>query len=266
MLVSPVAPWSLRLGSRCRLSPPAVDGGPELDYLFFKERVQSVFVEKRAGQARCVTCHTHESPRLEELSPGASTWTNEQSRRNFEIWKELVVPGRPMDSPLLVHALATEAGGSAVHAGGKRWASRADGEWQTLAAWVRGQRLGGLAMPWTTGVDRLLQTNSAGDSVLVIDPAIREVVGVIGGIEASSGIAIAPGGRRVYVTNRALHTLDVVDVRTLRVFKRIDLSGVPSDVDAAQDGERVYVGISWRPRRRGRDRCAGTHSRETHPG
>ncbi|MEE2636004.1 MAG: hypothetical protein VYE68_02070, partial [Acidobacteriota bacterium] len=56
-------------------------------------------------------------------------------------------------------------------------------------------------------------------------------------------IAIAPDGRRVYVTNRARRTLDVVAVRTLEVFKRIDLSGVPSDVDTAADGERIYVGI-----------------------
>ena len=237
----------LAAGVALSAQPPTASDGPELDYLFFKQRVQPILVEKRAEQARCLTCHTHESPLLEPLSPGASTWTNQQSRRNFEIWKELVVPGQPMESALLAHPLATEEGGSAFHAGGKRWASTADGEWQTLAAWVRGQRLGGLAMPLTSGVDRVLQTSSAGDSVLVIDPAVRAVVGVIEGIEASTGVAIAPDGRRVYVTNRALRTLDVVDVRTLQVFKRIDLSGVPSDVDAGHDGERVYVGIRGAP-------------------
>lgn len=234
---------ALGVGSAASAQPPEVTGGPELDYLFFKERVQPVFLERRAGHARCVTCHTDDRPRLEPLSPGASTWSNEQSRRNFDVWKELVVPGRPMDSPLLLGSLATAAGGSPTHAGGKRWASRADAEWQTLTAWVRGQRLGGLAMPWTTGVERVLQTSSAGDGVLVIDPAIHEVVGVIEGIEAPTGIAIAPGGRRVYVTNRGLNSLDVVDVRTLEVLKRIDLSGVPRDVAAAPDGDRVYVGI-----------------------
>ena len=223
--------------------PPTVDDQSELDYLYFKERVQPILVETRVGQERCVTCHPSDSSLLGELPPGETTWTNDRSRRHFEIWRELVVPGRPMDSPLLTQPLATEAGGSAFHTGGKRWASRADGEWLTLAAWVRGQRLGGLATPWSPGFDRVLQANPDGDRVLVVDPAIPEVVGSIEDIAAPGGVAIAADGRRVYVTNRARRTLDVVDVRTLEVFKRIDLSGVPSDVDRAEDGERIYVGL-----------------------
>ena len=31
--------------------------GPSLDYTFFKERVQPIFLQKRPGHARCVTCH-----------------------------------------------------------------------------------------------------------------------------------------------------------------------------------------------------------------
>ncbi len=29
---------------------------PELDYLYFKERVQPILAEARAGQERCVSC------------------------------------------------------------------------------------------------------------------------------------------------------------------------------------------------------------------
>ena len=47
----------------------------------------------------------------------------------------------------------------------------------------------------------------------------------------------------MFVTNRGAQTLDVVDVRTLEVFKRIALSGTTSDVDTAADGVRIYVGI-----------------------
>jgi len=216
---------------------------PELDYLYFKDRVEPILVETRAGQEQCVACHTSNGPLREELPVGEKAWTNEQSRRYFEFWRELVVPGRPMDSPLLTQPLVAEAGGSGFHPGGKRWSSKADGEWLTLAAWVRGQRLGGLAMPWSAGFDRVLQANPDGDRVLVVDPSTPEVVGAIEDIAAPGGIAIAADGRRVYVTNRTRRTLDVVDVRTLEVFKRIDLSGVPSDVDAAEDGERIYVGI-----------------------
>jgi hypothetical protein len=116
---------------------------PALNYTFFKEEVQPIFLKKRPGHARCITCHEHGSPALQALSPGATTWNEEQSRKNFEMWKLFVVPGNPMKSPLLTHPLAKEAGGDHFHAGGKHWKSQSDPEWQILAAWVRGQTNGG---------------------------------------------------------------------------------------------------------------------------
>ena len=58
---------------------------------------------------------------------------------------------------------------------------------------------------------RVLQTNAAGDNIHVIDPATNRVVGTIEDIEVPHGVAIAPDGRRVYVTDESLITLDVVD-------------------------------------------------------
>jgi hypothetical protein len=116
---------------------------PSLDYLFFKERVQPIFLQKRPGHARCVTCHQHGSPSLQPLAPGASGWNEEQSRKNFAMWKLFVVPGNPLKSPLLLHPLAEAGGGDRFHAGGKHWNSQNDPEWQTLAAWVSGQNMGG---------------------------------------------------------------------------------------------------------------------------
>ncbi len=220
---------------------------PELDYLFFKERVQPIFLQKRIGHARCVTCHTHRSPPLQELSPGATTWDNDQSRKNFDVWKLFIAPGKPLESRALLHPLANSAGGDGFHGGGKHWASQADPEWQTLASWVRGQRLGGIALPATSGSLYVLQTNSAGDNVHVIDPATNQIVGMIEGIEAPHGVAIAPDGKRVYVTDESLQTLDVVDVKTLQVFKRIPLSGRPNNLDVAKDGSKVYVAIRQEP-------------------
>src|SRR5690348_14240561 len=81
-----------------------------LDYSFFKDRVQPILLKKRPGHARCVTCHEHGSPPLERLEPGAVNWNDNQSRKNFEIWKLFVVPGDPMKSPLLRHPLAESAG------------------------------------------------------------------------------------------------------------------------------------------------------------
>lgn len=121
---------------------PAADA-PSLDYSFFKERVQPIFLQKRPGHARCVTCHRHGSPPLEPLATDAVAWNEDQSRRNFAMWRQFVVPGNPLKSPLLLHPLAAAGGGDHFHAGGKHWKSQSDPEWQTLAAWVNGRTLGG---------------------------------------------------------------------------------------------------------------------------
>jgi hypothetical protein len=118
-------------------------GVPALDYSFFKEQVQPIFLKKRPGHARCVTCHQHGSPPLQPLASGAANWNEEQSRQNFAMWKQFVVPGEPTKSTLLKHPLAEAAGGDRFHAGGKHWTSQSDPEWQILAAWVRGQTAGG---------------------------------------------------------------------------------------------------------------------------
>ena len=81
-------------------------GAPALDYQFFKERVQPIFLKKRPGHARCVTCHEHGSPPLQPLAAGATTWNEEQSRKNFAMWKLFVIPGDPAKSKLLLHPLA----------------------------------------------------------------------------------------------------------------------------------------------------------------
>jgi YVTN family beta-propeller protein len=95
--------------------------------------------------------------------------------------------------------------------------------------------------------ERVLQTNSAGDNVHVIDPATNQVVGTIEDIEVPHGVVIAPDGSRVYVTDESLKTLDVVDARSLKVSRRIPLSGRPNNLAVAHDGSRVYVGIAEAP-------------------
>ena len=62
------------------------------------------FLEKRPGHTRCVVCHSERSNnafRLEKLSPGSKAWSEEQSRRNFEMASRLVVPGNPQAGLLL---------------------------------------------------------------------------------------------------------------------------------------------------------------------
>ena len=116
-------------------SPPA-----GLDFDFFKTRVQPIFTAKRPGHARCIVCHTAGTPlRLQPLAPGATTWDDEASRKNFEAVQRVVLPGVVQKSRLLVHPLAQKAGGDFYHSGGKHWDSQNDPEWRTLRAWVLGE-------------------------------------------------------------------------------------------------------------------------------
>ena len=116
---------------------------PTLDYDFFKARVEPIFLKKKAGHTRCVVCHSESNNffKLEPLSSGATTWNDEQSRKNFETVSKLVNPGDPMVSRLLMHPLAPEGGGDVFHSGGRQFASTDDPDWKTLAAFVNGATL-----------------------------------------------------------------------------------------------------------------------------
>jgi hypothetical protein len=111
-----------------------------LNYEFFKNKVQPVFLAKRPGHARCVVCHAvNNAPfHLVPLSSGSTTWNDEQSRRNFELVQRVAVAGY-LESPLLKHPLAEEAGGDAHHGGGQQFGSKEDPAWLTLKAFVLGE-------------------------------------------------------------------------------------------------------------------------------
>lgn len=97
------------------------------------------------------------------------------------------------------------------------------------------------------GKVRIVQTNSAGDSVSLIDPATNKVVGEIKDIEVNHGAAAAPDGSRLYITNEAESTLDVVDAKTLKVTRHVPLSGRPNNLSISHDGRRVYIAIAQAP-------------------
>lgn len=90
-------------------------------------------------------------------------------------------------------------------------------------------------------------TNSAGDSIHVIDPATQKVVREIKGIEGAHGIDFSPDGARVYVSNEVDGTLDVIDRRSGRTVAKVKLSGHPNNIAITKDGARVIVGIAEEP-------------------
>ena len=90
---------------------------------------------------------------------------------------------------------------------------------------------------------RIVQTNAAGDSVMLIDPATNKVVGEINGIEVNHGAAVAPDGSRYYITNEAESTVDIVDGKSLKILKRVPLTNHPNNIAVSKDGKRVYAAI-----------------------
>ena len=215
----------------------------ELDYESFKTTVQPIFLKERPSHARCYGCHTASGRvfHLATLSPGLSDWTEEQSRQNFQSSSQLVVPGKPQSSRLLLHPLAPEAGGDAFHSGGRQFASQEDPDWTALAQWVRS------ATSPSSHAARIYVTNSAGNTVDVIDSSTNQVVQVIRGIELPHGVTFSPDGKRVYISNEAESIVDVVDRESAKILKKVALSGHPNNLTIAKDGGRVLVGIREDP-------------------
>jgi len=110
-----------------------------LDFETYRTRVEPIFLKRRPGHARCVVCHeaNNSAFRLQPIPPASGSWTEEQSRRNFENVSHLVKPGNPTGSKLLIHPLSPDAGGDEFHGGGWQFVSQKDPDWMAIADWVR---------------------------------------------------------------------------------------------------------------------------------
>lgn len=118
----------LVLALACAAVAQTLESASTPDYEFFKTRVQPIFLAQRPEHARCIACHV--SRTLLSLQPppaGRTTWTEDESRKNFEAALRVVVPGSER-SRLLMHPLAETAGDDFYHSGGKHWSSRHDPE------------------------------------------------------------------------------------------------------------------------------------------
>jgi hypothetical protein len=113
--------------------------GRPLNFEVYRQQIEPVFLRQREGNIKCYDCHSTLATRLrlQRLPVGNASWTEEQSRQNFEIVSHLIIPGEPATSPLLLHPLAAAAGGDPTHTGGKFWETRNDPEWKMIADWIK---------------------------------------------------------------------------------------------------------------------------------
>jgi hypothetical protein len=138
LLPSRVLPSRIVLAAALAGAVVGCASAQSLDYATYKSKVEPIFLKKREGHARCVSCHSaaNNSFRLQPLASGATAYTDEQSRKNFEVVSQIVTAGDPASSILLIHPLAKEAGGDEFHSGGRQFTSKNDPDWKTIAAWV----------------------------------------------------------------------------------------------------------------------------------
>ncbi len=132
---------AIALAFAVNAAPAAAD--TTLDYNFFKTRVEPIFLKKRDDHVRCYVCHSEANTafKLEKLEGGAKFWSEEQSRKQFEVVSKLVIPGEPMKSRLLLQPLAREAGGNPYHSGGRQFSGRDDPNWKIIEQWVKGAKV-----------------------------------------------------------------------------------------------------------------------------
>jgi hypothetical protein len=130
--------------SAITLAGAAICEAAPLDYEYFKARVQPIFLAKRPGHAPCVMCHAEANNmlRLQPLPHGRTAWSEDDTRKNFDTVSKIVeAADDPLQSKILMHPLAPEAGGDAYHNGGRQFADRNDPDWRTIADWATGAAL-----------------------------------------------------------------------------------------------------------------------------
>jgi hypothetical protein len=131
-------------GAAALIGTTLVSSAGSLDYEFYKAKVQPIFLTKRPGHAPCVMCHAGADNmlHLERLPEGQTTWTEEQTRKNFDTVSKIVqAVDDPLTAKILLHPLAPEAGGDAFHSGGRQFASKTDPNWKIIAQWAQGAKL-----------------------------------------------------------------------------------------------------------------------------
>jgi YVTN family beta-propeller protein len=104
-----------------------------------------------------------------------------------------------------------------------------------------------VAQTVVAGNSRIYVTNSAGDSVTVVDPVTNKVVQVISGIEVPHGVNFSRDGKQVYISNETDGVLDVVDQKSGKIINKVHLSGHPNNIAVTNDGRNVLVCIARAP-------------------
>lgn len=95
----------------------------------------------------------------------------------------------------------------------------------------------------------LYVTTELDNSITIIDPAIRRVVGSLPtGAAMSHGLVISKDGKRIYTWNVVPGSISVIDVPAKRLVTRIELGGQVQRLVLSKDDKTLYASDQTKPR------------------
>ncbi len=86
-----------------------------------------------------------------------------------------------------------------------------------------------------------LYVATAGNTVLVVSTATREILKTITVGSLPNGFAVHPDGRMMYISSFQAGTVAEVDMVTEQVLRTFVLGGTPQDMAVNRKGNRLYV-------------------------
>jgi YVTN family beta-propeller protein len=118
----------------------------------------------------------------------------------------------------------------------KKGYSRARNAWTLAAALL-------VAVPLGAATARIYVTNRGGTTISIIDPETNKVVDTIRGLESPEVVHSSPDGNTLYIGVRSEDNLYVMDRKSGKTIKKIQLSGWANDELVTSDGKLVLVAI-----------------------
>ncbi|MFD0476320.1 YncE family protein [Nonomuraea thailandensis] len=82
----------------------------------------------------------------------------------------------------------------------------------------------------------------AADDRIVVTKSDGALIDTISGLSGAVALSVADNGRKVYAALRDSHEVIEIDIATLAITKRIDLTAHPCPSTLAQSYERLWVG------------------------
>ena len=151
----------------------------------------------------------------------ASRGATQEAKRAFQSISRLIIPGNPEQSRFLLKPLHPDGGGSYTHNGPRRWQIRDDPEWRMLAVGARREE----------GQQLLHKCRRASDA---FQPSgVRPVALAVQGSDVAWSARIG--------TARAVSSTAPPCSAAVGDSQNVDASGLRSDIDRANDGQRKEI-------------------------